>query len=145
MSWPDYLGITDLKPGETQTEPSNLQVRKQTLDPTINPTIDPTLDPIIDPTLDPTINPTNDLDDRTQKSYTVTAVTDVIQDQVGNPFELAGTTHLFTLQDSTVPVLLSKSPVNGATTVVKENPLVFTYNENMVPGTGSVTLVVGAG
>jgi len=92
-----------------------------------------------------TINPTQNLDDRTDKSYTVTAATGVITDTTGNQFELAGDTYVFTTIDASVPLLETFSPVQGATTVLKENAIIFTFNENVMPGSGSVTFAPAGG
>jgi len=92
-----------------------------------------------------TINPINDLDDRSNKTYTITALPGVIQDIRNNNFELSGDTYLFTVVDSTEPILISKSPISGATTVVKATPIVLTYNENMQFGSGNITLQPSGG
>jgi len=92
-----------------------------------------------------TINPANDLDDRSNKTFTVIALTGVVQDTTGNNFLLEADTYMFTNIDSTPPLLVSFNPVQGATTVLRTAPIVLTFNENMVAGSGNVSFIPSGG
>jgi len=92
-----------------------------------------------------TVDPTNDLDDRSNKTFTITAASGVIEDEGGNAFELSGDMFVFTTFDTTPPRLVQTIPVDGATTVLKTIAITLTYNEHLVVGHGNITLYISGG
>jgi len=89
-----------------------------------------------------TINPTSDLAASTNYAIRIDAT--AIKDLANNPFAgiLNDTTWNFTtgVPDLTAPTIVSLSPVDNATNVPVATNLVLTFNENIVRGSGNITI-----
>ena len=87
-----------------------------------------------------TINPTADLIEG--KSYAIQIDPTAIDDLVGNSYDgiTDDTTWSFATAAPAPPVLVSLSPADDATTAVATTNLVVTFNENVLIGSGNITI-----
>ncbi|MEQ1890570.1 MAG: Ig-like domain-containing protein [Alphaproteobacteria bacterium] len=75
-------------------------------------------------------------------SYTPAATGDVLQDAVGN--KVAAITGVTAGTDATAPTLSATSPADNATGAAASSNIVLTFSENVVLGTGNITLTNAA-
>ena len=87
-----------------------------------------------------TINPTANLD--LSQGYYVQVDATAIDDTSGNSFAgISDTTTLsFTAADSAGPAIASSSPADNATGVAVDANIILTFDENVVVGSGNITL-----
>ena len=87
-----------------------------------------------------TINPTANLD--SSQGYYVQVDATAIDDTSGNSFAgISDTTTLsFTAADSAGPAIASSSPADNATGVAVDANIILTFDENVVVGSGNITL-----
>ena len=86
------------------------------------------------------VNPSSNLD--SLQSYYVKVDATAIDDTDGNSFPgiSDNTTLNFTVADVAAPTLSSSSPADNATGVAVSANIVLTFNENVVAGSGNITL-----
>ena len=86
------------------------------------------------------VNPSSNLD--SLQSYYVKVDATAIDDTDGNSFPGINdnTTLNFTVADVAAPTLSSSSPADNATGVAVSTNIVLTFNENVVAGSGNITL-----
>jgi len=93
-----------------------------------------------------TIDPTDDLIDTGGKTHTVTFATGVLKDVKGNSFAgLFGDTYHFSVDDSTIPKLLSVTPVHGAVNQAKDSNIMLEFSEYVTAGVGKILLTPSGG
>ena len=86
------------------------------------------------------VNPSSNFD--SLQSYYVKVDATAIDDTDGNSFPgISDTTTLnFTVADVAAPTVSSSSPADNATGVAVSANIVLTFNENVVAGSGNITL-----
>ena len=91
------------------------------------------------------VNPSSNFD--SLQSYYVKVDATAIDDTGGNSFPGINdnTTLNFTVADVAAPTLSSSSPADNATGVAVSANIVLTFNENVVAGSGNITLKKSSG
>ncbi len=87
-----------------------------------------------------TLNPTSDLEENT--NYAIQIAATAIDDSNGNSYAgIANNTTLnFTSADLTAPLLSSSTPADNTANAYLGQDIVLTFNDNMVKGTGNITV-----
>jgi len=93
-----------------------------------------------------TIQPSPALVDTGGKLFTVTMPEGVVKDLLSNQHAgISGSTYTFTVYDSTAPLLLSTTPVQGSVGHAKSTSITLTFNEHVKAGSGSISVTSSGG
>jgi methionine-rich copper-binding protein CopC len=89
-----------------------------------------------------TVDPSSDLEPGASgQGYTVTVSSGAFEDVSGNAAAgLSGSSYVFTVANVRAPVLVSRSPSDGASDVSLTADVTLTFNENVQVGSGAVVL-----